>query len=234
MVLTAIVVGFVVGFALALPPGPIAVAVIKQALEGRFRDGFQIAISAAGMDILYAMIAAFASSAIVSTLTDAIVAREWLMLLFQGVCVVVLIALGVRYFRATTRDVAKSREAEEVQEEKARRLGLKSPTMMGVMIAITNLASPTFIPTLVFVVGYLHANGWVESGPWSSITYSVGFGLGAFAWFSLLLRILFKLRKSIPANFIGRIYKTAGATFFVFAAIILYHVVTKTKWTEVF
>lgn len=231
--LTALGVGIVVGFALALPPGPIAVAVIKHALEGRFREGLLVAISAAGMDILYAMVAAFASTAIVSELTNAIVAREWLMLLFQVVCVVVLIALGVKYFRATTKDVADERQREEVQEAKARKMGLKSAPMVGVMIAVTNLASPTFIPTLIFVVGYLHANGWVEAGSWPNVTYAIGFGVGAFIWFVTLLKLLHSLRTRIPTNFIGRIYKLAGLTFFIFAAIIIYHVIIETKWGDV-
>src|SRR5688500_11145603 len=132
------------------------------------------------MDIVYAILAAFASTAIVSTLAGEIFSRGWLMLLFQVICVVVLVVLGLKYFRATTKDVEQSRELEEVQEEKAKRMGLKSAPMVGVMIAITNLASPTFIPTLIFVIGYLHANGWVGAGPWSNVAYSVGFGAGAF------------------------------------------------------
>jgi threonine/homoserine/homoserine lactone efflux protein len=231
--LTAFVVGVVVSFGMAILPGPIAIAVIKQALEGRYRDGVEIAVSASGMDVLYALIASFASSAIVASLMAAVLSREWLMLLFQIVCVVVLFVLGLRYYRATAKDAVETERKEELLEERARRMHLKSPFVVGAMIAITNLASPSFLPTLLLIISYLHRNEWIEASPWANVAYSIGFGLGAFLWFLLLLRFLHSRRERIPPNFVRRIYKFAGITFFVFAVIIAYHIVVETKWSAV-
>jgi threonine/homoserine/homoserine lactone efflux protein len=232
--LTAFVVGVVVSFGMAILPGPIAIAVIKQALEGRYRDGFQIAMSASGMDVLYALIASFASSAIVASLMAAVLSRAWLMLAFQIVCVVVLVVLGLRYYNATAKDARETELQEAMLEEKARRLHLKSPWVVGAMIAITNLASPSFLPTLLLIISYLHRNEWIEAGPWQNVAYSLGFGLGAFLWFFLLLRFLHARRERIPPNFVRRIYKFAGITFMIFAGVIAFHLVTETDWGKVF
>ena len=232
--LTALVVGVVVSFGMAILPGPISIAVIKQALDGRYRDGVIMAMSASGTDVLYALIAAFASNAIFSTVRTAVMEQQWVMLLFQVVCVVVLVLLGMKYYRATVKTAVETQQAEAAQEAKARRLGLKSPAMLGVMIAVTNLASPTFLPTLTGMVTYLHLNDWIKPGAWNNVSFAVGFGVGAFLWFFLLLRFLHARRERIPANFIGRIYKFAGLTFLFFAGIIAYHIAIETSWAEMF
>src|SRR4029453_12741111 len=71
---TALLVGLVVGFVLAIPPGPIAIACLSQAL----------ALSASAMDIGYALLAAFASSALVGALRGLVTDNAWYLLAFQG------------------------------------------------------------------------------------------------------------------------------------------------------
>jgi threonine/homoserine/homoserine lactone efflux protein len=226
--LAALLTGLIVGFGLALPPGPIAVAVIRKALEARYKDGLHIAIAAGTMDVLFAALAAFASSAFVVTLIGSVTARPWAMLLFQLASIAVLVVLGLSYFRATRREIASTTRREQEQEARARRLGFHAPAAVGVIIAITNLATPTFLPSLVYVVAYLHAKGWLEVGPVPNLFYAIGFGSGAFLWFFILLRLLRKLRHRIPANFIGMIYRLAGVIFFLFAAFLAYYAITGT------
>src|SRR6266571_2470257 len=127
---TALLVGLVVGFVLAMPPGPIAIACLRQALAGQAREGLALALSASAMDIGYALLAAFASSALVGALRGLVTDNAWYLLAFQGGCIVVLVVLGLRYCRPT-----------------------------GVLIALTNLASPTFLPSLIFAMSLLHARG---------------------------------------------------------------------------
>lgn len=232
--LTALVAGIVLGFGLSIPPGPIAVAVIKQAIDGQYKSGTSIAAGAAIMDILYTLIAAFASSALVVALKDFIVGHQIILVGFQLVCIAVLVSLGLKYFRATTQEVVESAQKEKIQQEKARRLGLRSPLMVGVMIAVTNLASPTFIPSLMFFAGMMNARGFIGNSPWENGLYAVGFGVGAGLWFLLLLKILYNLREKLPPRFISYIYYFAGGTFFLFAGLLVFNVITTTKWSMLF
>ena len=154
---TALCVGLVVGFVLAMPPGPIAIACLSQALAGQTREGVALALGASAMDIVYALLAALASSALVGALRDMVTDNAWYLLAFQGGCIVVLVVLGLHYWRPTTPAGA----GPPGQEEPERPRGDASPYLRGVLIALTNLASPTFLPSLIFTMSLLHARGWV-------------------------------------------------------------------------
>src|SRR4029434_2830778 len=93
--ITALCVGLVVGFVLAMPPGPITIACLRQALAGQTRKGVALALAASAMDIVYALLAAVASSGLVGTLRDILTGNAWYLLAFQGGCVVVLVVLGL-------------------------------------------------------------------------------------------------------------------------------------------
>lgn len=230
--LTALLVGLVAGFVLAIPPGPIAVACIRQALDGYERAGVQLAIGASAMDIVYALIAAFASSALFVSLQGMVMDNAWYLLAFQVGCIVALVVLGLRYFRPTTQRVEASTRQGETQAERARQLGYSSPYLIGVLIALTNLASPTFLPSLIFAMSLLHARGWVGHDVGANVLYAVGFGAGAALWFVLLLKMLTRLRSNLSPNFMQMIYRVAGGSFILFALILTYTVVTATEWSR--
>jgi threonine/homoserine/homoserine lactone efflux protein len=104
--LGALLVGLVVGFYLSIPPGPIAIAVMRQALEGHPRSGLQLGLGASTMDTLYSLSALFAFSAVILPLQNACTGTPWVMILFQGACIATLIVPGTRYFTANAVQVA--------------------------------------------------------------------------------------------------------------------------------
>jgi threonine/homoserine/homoserine lactone efflux protein len=225
-------VGLAAGFVLAIPPGPIAVAIIKQGILRNGRAGTQIGIGAATMDMLYAFIAAFASSALVTALKDKITGNEWLMLAFQIVSIGVLVFLGIRYLRPSTKSIHDTEAKEAAQEKKAERLGFSSPFIIGVLIALTNLASPTFLPSFIFVIGLFQSRGWIGHFTGDNILYAVGFGIGTAIWFLLLLRTITMLRNKLSPNFVSIIYNIAAGSMLIFACILAYHVAVATPWSS--
>lgn len=230
--LTSLLAGLVVGFVLAIPPGPIAVACIRQALDGHERSGVQLALGASAMDIVYALIAAFASSALFVSLRGMVTDNAWYVLAFQVGCIVALVVLGLRYFRPTTHRVEASTRQGEAQAERARKLGYSSSYLIGVLIALTNLASPTFLPSLIFAMSFLHARGLVGHDVSAHVLYASGFGAGAALWFVLLLRTLTTFRSHLSPNFMQIISKVAGGLFLLFALMLTYPVVTATAWSR--
>jgi LysE type translocator len=84
---SALLVGLVVGFVLAMPPGPLAIAILRQALAGQTRAGVAMALGAAAMDSVYALIAGWASSALVGSLQGTVRDHAWGLLAFQGACI---------------------------------------------------------------------------------------------------------------------------------------------------
>ncbi|MBI4535860.1 MAG: LysE family transporter [Ignavibacteriae bacterium] len=229
----AILLGIVGGFVLSIPPGPLAVAVSKQGLEGHFRPAFLIALAAAIMDVFYILIAAFASSAIIVALRDLVNSNGWFLLVFQILCVGVLLFLGIRYFRQKKPRPEEARfiRREEEQEQRARQMGHPTPFFIGLLIAVTNLATPTFIPSMIAFVGYLQANGLLSHDVGVKVLFSLGFGVGTSLWFVVFLRILIKHRAKFSTSMLDIIFKFAGATFILFAALITYNVIITTEWS---
>ena len=186
------------------------------------------------MDTFYSLIAIFASTAIVGSLRTTIADHPWLLFAFQVAAVATLVVLGFRYLHATNNSLEKSTQSEQAQEERAKKMGLKAPFLMGAMISIANLAAPTFLPSLIGVAGFMHANNLVDNSIAQCTLYALGFGSGAALWFITLLKVLYKWRLRLGANFIAIIYRFAGWSFFVFAAIMVVEMAIYTDWQHVF
>jgi threonine/homoserine/homoserine lactone efflux protein len=233
--LTALLLGIVIGFALCIAPGPIAVAFMKKAVVGEYRPALLIGAGAAVMDIVFNLLAAFASSALVIWLSNLFDRHRWLSLAFQLASIIALLVLGIRYLRAK-HNIAEERqvlEHEATQEAKAKQYSHGSPFSLGIMLAVTNLATPTFFPSMVAAVSYLHAAGFLGQMSGANVLYAVGFGFGTFLWFILLWRLFMKHRTKLSPAFINTMFKFAGATFLLFAALLIYNVVQTTTWSQI-
>jgi threonine/homoserine/homoserine lactone efflux protein len=231
--ISALLLGALSGFVLSIPPGPLSAAVTKHSVSESFRAGFMVALGGAAMDIVYVMIAAFASSAIVTTLINLVTANGWVLLGFQLVCIIALMVMGISYMRHKKDPGEESRiiKVEETQEEKARRLGYTSPFFVGVLIAVANLASPMFIPSMISVVSYIQANGLLHRNAPDNIAYAVGFGTGTTCWFTLVVSVLVRYRSKFSMNVLANINRFAGGTFIVCACLLTYHVLMSTDWS---
>ncbi len=198
---------------------------MRQALEGNYRAGLKIGLGASTMDTIYSMIAVFASSAFVLSLKDLFTLNPWLLLTFQVLCIGTLVVLSLRYFKATTVQVAATEQKEMAQEERVHKMGLQSNYLLGIWMSITNLASPTFIPSLIAVASFMHAKNLVDNSVAESVCYAIGFGAGAAGWFLVVLRTVYRLRSRLSAGFISRLYRFAAWSFVVFAIILTVNVV---------
>jgi threonine/homoserine/homoserine lactone efflux protein len=93
MEITVFLKGIIIGFAMAVPIGPIGIMCIRKTLtEGRLR-GLVIGLGAATADLLYGCVAAFGLTVIANTLNSE---RIWIRLVGGTL----LLFLGVRTFRA--------------------------------------------------------------------------------------------------------------------------------------
>jgi threonine/homoserine/homoserine lactone efflux protein len=89
--------GILIGFAMAVPVGPIGIMCIRKTLtEGRFR-GMVIGLGAATADLFYGCVAAFGLTVISDTLDSQ---RIWIRLAGGAL----LLFLGIRTFRAKPAD----------------------------------------------------------------------------------------------------------------------------------
>jgi len=225
---TALLVGLVVGFVLVMPPGPIAMAGMRQALAGQTREGLALVLGAAVMDSGYALLAAFASSALVEALWDMMLHHAWTLLAFQGGCIVVLVVVGLHYCRSSRHGGA----ARAQPEARGRLRGDVSPALSGVLLALTNLANPLFLPSLIFVMSLLQVRGWVGHAVGDHVMYALGFGGGAALWYVLLLRTVTHLRAQFSPTVLPMLARVAGGVLLLCAGLLTYTVVMTTAWSR--
>ncbi len=228
---SALVIGIVFGFTLSIPPGPLALAFMKKAVSKEYKGAMLVGTGAAVMDVFYNLLAAFASSALVVWLSSFFLQNRWVSILFQALCFLILIVLGIRYLLDKHDPKAERNiiERERAQEERARKMGHGSPFFLGTLIAFTNLATPTFLPSMIAVISYLHAQAILERSFSASLFYSIGFGIGTTLWFAVMLRFIMKHHAKLSAAFITTIFKFAGGAFILFAVILAYNIFTMTK-----
>ena len=225
---TALLVGLVVGFVMVMPPGPIAMACMRQALAGQTREGVALVLGAAVMDSGYALLAAFASSALVEALWDMMMHNVWALLAFQGGCIVVLVVVGLHYCRSSRHGGA----ARARPEARGRLRGDVSPALSGVLLALTNLANPLFLPSLIFVMSLLQVRGWVGHAVGDHVMYALGFGGGAALWYVLLLRTVTHLRAQFSPTVLPMLARVAGGVLLLCAGLLTYTVVMTTAWSR--
>jgi threonine/homoserine/homoserine lactone efflux protein len=225
---TALLVGLVVGFVMVMPPGPIAMACIRQALTGQSRAGLALVLGAAAMDSGYALLAAWASSALVGVLWGMLIRHPWTLLVLQGGCIMVLVVVGLHYYRSSMHE-----GAARARPEGRRRLPSDvSPSLSGVLLALTNLASPTFLPSMIFAMSLVHIRGWVGHAVGDHVMYALGFGMGAALWYVLLLRTVLHLRAKFAPTVMPALGRVVGSLLLLCAALLTYNVVMTTAWAR--
>lgn len=230
--ITALVLGILVGFTLSIPPGPLSLAFMKRAVTKQYKGALLVALGGSTMDVLYNLVATSASSALVVGLSDLFLQNRWLSVLFQALCFVILVVLGIRYL-LDKHDAKVERnivERERAQEARAKKMAPGSPFFLGTLIAFTNLATPTFLPSMIAVISYFHAEGILLRTISTHLLYSLGFGVGTMIWYSTVARFIMRHHTKLSPGFITTIFRFAGTLFLVFAALLAYHIVTATDW----
>jgi len=189
--------GIIIGFAMAIPVGPIGILCIRKTLtEGRLR-GLVIGLGAATADLLYACIAAFGLTIISDTLNSQ---RIWIRLVGGAL----LLFLGVRIFRAQPKD----------PKIHINGTGMLRSYLTTIFLTLTN-------PVTIFAfIAIFAALGLAEGLSYLSATLLVvGVFIGSTLWFVLLSSGVTLFRNKLDINGLRWVNKIAGILI-VFSGII--------------
>lgn len=188
MELTVFLKGILIGFAMAVPIGPIGIMCIRKTLtEGRLQ-GLFVGLGAATADMLYGCVAAFGLTVVSNTLLSQ---KIWIRLIGGGL----LLFLGVRIFRSTPAD-----PSIPVKSKGAFRSYLST-----VFLTLTNpLTIFSFIAIFAAVglgngLSYLSASALV-----------VGVFVGSCSWFILLSSGVTLFRNKLDLVGLRWVNKIAG------------------------
>jgi threonine/homoserine/homoserine lactone efflux protein len=156
--------GLAIGFAMAIPVGPIGILCIRKTLtEGRLR-GLVIGLGAATADLFYASVAAFGLTFISDTLVSE---RFWIRLVGGAL----LLFLGIKIFRALPTD-------PKIQINNG---GILKSYLTTVFLTLTN---PITIFAFLAVFAALGFDS--ELRFFSAIVLVAGVFIGSCLWFLLL------------------------------------------------
>ena len=232
--LIGLLAGFILGFVLAMPPGPIGVTSIKFGLSGDVKPGTQFAYGTALMDALYCVVLVFATSAVKGLFGGFADEHPYLLLLIQTIVVAGFVVIGIVNLRS------KGNDYESKFAEKRRTPGYfekimeRGPFLFGVGLALTNVIHPTFLPTLAYVTLQVHALNIFEATALANLSFAAGFGLGNFLWLYILTRLVVHFRSRMSTLMITRIKQFAGFTFIGFGTYLGYRFFSVVHWSDFF
>jgi threonine/homoserine/homoserine lactone efflux protein len=197
MAITDFLKGIFIGFAMAIPIGPIGIMCIRKTLtEGRIR-GLIIGLGAATADLLYGCVAAFGITVISSTLESQ---RIWIRLVGGTL----ILFLGVRTYRAQPTD-------PKFQIHSSRMLASYLST---VFLTLTN---PLTIFAFIAVFAALGLGSGL--GYFSASALVAGVFIGSCLWFLLLSSGVTLFRKKLDVVGLRWVNRIAGILIIISGVI---------------
>jgi threonine/homoserine/homoserine lactone efflux protein len=211
-VIVALVIGFVFAFFGSIPiAGPIAVIVLSKGLEHRNRAGLFIAMGAAVAEAIYAFLAFWGFSAVLSRFPKLIPATRLVGCL-------ILIGLGI-YLAVRT---PKSKEAQQQKDRKGV-VGVRN-ILLGFSMTIVN---PTLLVTWTAAVGAAHSTGILELQPRNAFPFSTAVCAGIIAWFALMLAMMAKFHDKMKHEKMQKVIKVIGAILIILGSALAVRVLWK-------
>jgi threonine/homoserine/homoserine lactone efflux protein len=189
--------GFVIGLAVAIPVGPIALLCMRRTLERRFLIGFSTGIGAATADLLYASIAAFGISAI-----EAILLEYRITLSFVGGIFLLILAARTA--------VGKGAVERQVTVSTSDAL---SALASGFVLTATNPL--TVLGFVAIFAGFGVGQGLTDIS--RAVALVIGVMAGSVLWWLILNGAVARMRHFISSRALQRLNLAAGALIAVFA-----------------
>lgn len=226
--------GLIIGFVVAMPPGPVAITAIKIALDKGPRHSTLVGLGTGLLDFIYCGLMFFATSAIISYVIYFAEHNPLPILIFQMVVIVSIVTFGIIQIK-TNKNRSKRNHLKETNRflKMLDTFSHKGPFLLGVTIAIANMANPSFLPSLAVLTTWAQSLKFFEISFWSNISFAFGFGFGNFSWIYVLTRTLIHYKSRMSDEFIAKIHKFAGFSLITVGTLLGYRVVTFTPWSDI-
>ena len=195
---TLLLKGIAIGFALALPIGPIGILCIRKTAAGGHLAGMIVGFGAATADALYGFIAAFG----LTVISDALLTRQGWIRLIGGAF---LCYLGIKTLRAKPADTSQPANGK----------GFLGSYISTFLLTLTNPLS--IIAFLGVFAGFGLRNGDLSLG--SAATLIAGVFLGSALWFFLLSYGITLFRDKINATGLGLVNRISGILIIMFGLV---------------
>jgi threonine/homoserine/homoserine lactone efflux protein len=191
--------GLIIGFAMAVPIGPIGIMCIRKTLAEGHSRGLIIGFGAATADSLYGSIAVFG----LTFISDVIASQHfWVSLVGGGL----LLFLGIRTFRAKRKDPIIPFDKK----------GLLGSYISAFLLALTNPVTIFAFVAVFAAFGLGHRLDII-----SACTLVLGVFTGSFLWFLTLGYVATLFRKKLDSGGLRWVNKISGALIILSGVVAL-------------
>lgn len=230
MIIAALL-GLMIGYVLAIPPGPISFAAMRTALRQGWTPAVKLAMGAGLFDILYCLMAMLATSAVASMIVS--VSRSYPGVTFGSQLMIVgaMIAFGIIQFRSRDPRSEDHPLEEATPSGWLARIRSHGPFFVGVGFAIANLANPTFVPALAALGTFMQQSGAYEPTIINAVIFSIAFGVGQALWLLTLVRLLLRHRDRLTPTFVQRMQQAAGIVLIMFGTAYALRILMRAEWS---
>ncbi len=226
----AFIAGFISGWLLSMPIGPINAATISRTLQYGFKFGFAVGLGAAVMDFIYCGGAA--------QIHEFLSRSPLVNIGFQAAGCIALAWLAVTMLRKkeeTKKEAdAKSHEKEVQAEHRLERLHLErtsilSSLLIGIVLYATNVAA---VPEWLIISGFWRENGFLQTGVLTNGAFALGAGVGTGGWYLTLVRYFNKRKTGFKPHTLYLINRISGYALVLFVLYFLYLIIFTTNWPD--
>lgn len=194
--------GFIIGFAVAAPVGPIGVLCIQRSLQDGFKVGLMTGVGAALADGTYGLIAGFGLTAVSSLL----VAQQFWIRIIGGLF---LLYLGIKLFFTRLSESSEKADSD------------KSPWHACATSYLLTLANPATILSFLAIFAGLGL-GTLSPDVKSAVILVLGITLGSALWWLLLSGgVAFILHRMINPTLLKLINWISASIIIAFGAFAL-------------
>ena len=210
----ALLAGFLTGFVVCLPIGPVNLTVINTALRKGFLSAFLVGCGAVCADLIYVGLALAG---------HATLPRDPRVLtVLRAVAVVVVAGLGIRNLLLKTEKFEAKSEA--VAERVDERWHHPRSFLLGFLLPITNLGLLVLWATIVTA---LDSRDWVDMDKHASRWFcAIGVAIGAGLWFLLISWLVSRAHKRITPGALAWLARGCGVVFLVFAVLLVINLIS--------
>lgn len=199
----ALIAGIVIGFIVAIPPGPATMAMIGRGLEHGYKYGLMVGFGAALSEACYAALGFFGVQLIDSPDIE-------FVLRIIGIALVLI--LGIRFtFFSKSYSHQKNVSQKKVQRRKS--------FVLGYMISI---ATPTIGAAYIVVANLVHSYNVYPSSNLNNSFATIGAASGAALWMTVLMTLTWKVKQTVNSKIVSYLVIGSGVLLLFFAGYMIY------------
>lgn len=200
MIISLLVKGVIVGLLASIPLGPIGVICIQRTINKGKISGFLSGMGAATADTIFAAIAGFSLTIIISYIEE----RQ---IIFQAIGGVIVLLLGIKIFYTNP--------IKQLRRHKKKQNNLLQDYLSVLAVTITNPLAIFLFIALFASIGVVTDNiNWILS-----LVTTSGVLIGAGLWWYILTTLVYAFRRKFRLKQLWWINKVSGAAIFLIGAL---------------